>query len=184
MSDRVEKLKNDDLPEKIAAAYKENGYFTELFGPTEAIPFKTVIAVNQEIPEISNCKFLINSVPGDYYEVDGFNQEDVFIQLSVTLPIDVKEEGVADLARLLLLLNKGLELPGFGLSEPDEACYFKHVLRCQRQTVETSKILALTDYTELILSMFLSAIQEVAEGKITLNEYIKRCLEENQQDNK
>jgi hypothetical protein len=97
------------------------------------------------------------------------------IQFIVTLPFQVIDEQIPDVARLLLLLNKGLELPGFELSEADRLIFFRHAFVVPEDDLDERIFLSLMGMIELVLDAFAGTLEKVATGTQTLREVIEEA---------
>ncbi|MBA3238470.1 MAG: hypothetical protein H0T62_09025 [Parachlamydiaceae bacterium] len=97
------------------------------------------------------------------------------IQFIVTLPFQVVDEQIPDAARLILLLNKGLELPGFELSESDRLIFFRHAFVVPEDDLDERIFLSLVGMIELVLDAFAETLEKVATGKQSLREVIEEA---------
>lgn len=97
------------------------------------------------------------------------------LQLIVTLPFQVLDECIPDTARLVLLLNKGMELPGFELSEVDRILFFRHSFVVPEDDLDERILLALVGMIELILDAFADTLEKVATGTQSLSDVVKEA---------
>lgn len=95
------------------------------------------------------------------------------LQLISTLPFHILDNQIPDLARLILLLNKGMELPGFELSEVDHLIFFRHAFVVPEDDLDERILLSLVGMIELLLSTFTETLEAVAIGNRSLREIIE-----------
>ncbi|MFQ5729728.1 MAG: YbjN domain-containing protein, partial [Waddliaceae bacterium] len=65
-----------------------------------------------------------------------FEQSDL-LQLLVFMPIQIKPGTHADLARLLHLINKELDIPGFGMDENSEVAFYRCMLPTPEKKIDS-----------------------------------------------
>lgn len=121
----------------------------------------------------------IEEVSGDE-EGDAKNPSDIslhFLQFVVALPYDVLPEQGSDVARLLLLINKSLELPGFELSEADGVAYYRYVLMSYTKKFHTKQLRSLLGTIMFTLDTYSEMIEGVASGGRSLESLVKEVIE-------
>ncbi len=101
-----------------------------------------------------------------------------FIQFFLSLPFQVKDEHLGELARLLLLFNKSFEVPGFGMSEVDRVVYFRYMLLTNGGKVDPRVILSLLGMISVIVSSFGPEIEALGLGEKSLQEVVDEALAE------
>lgn len=109
--------------------------------------------------------------------VYGTEQENAhFLQIFLSFPYECTAEHIHSVARLLLLLNKGLPFPAFGLSEVEGTIYYRHVLYCKNKALPTTLISSLLGMLLLYIDSLSPMIEQVASGKKGLQEVLKEVL--------
>lgn len=89
---------------------------------------------------------------------------------------------IADLARLLHLLNKELDVPGFGMDEMAGVVFYRLMLPTPKKKIEEDLLLAFLKTTEHVCQMFSTPIEAVSSGQMTLDQILAKAQEmENQQ---
>lgn len=121
--------------------------------------FLVIRAANQELSS-QDALFGINSSPRNYQE----------LQFIVTLPFFVKDEKIFEISRLILLLNKGIELPGFELSEVDHLIYYRYALIVPEDDLDERILLSLIGMIQLLLEAFTEIFEAVATSGLTFRE--------------
>lgn len=84
---------------------------------------------------------------------------------------------VADLARLLHLLNKELDLPGFGMDEIAHVVFYRLMLPTPKKKIDSDLLLAFLQTTEHVCQMFSTPIVAVSTGQMTLDEILAKAKE-------
>lgn len=91
---------------------------------------------------------------------------------------DKKEnESVADLARLLHLLNKELDVPGFGMDEMAGVVFYRLMLPTPKKKIEEDLLLAYLKTADHVCQMFTTPIEAVSSGQMTLNQILEKAHE-------
>lgn len=107
----------------------------------------------------------ITSRPQNYQE----------LQLIVTLPFYVIEAQIPEVARFILLLNKGMELPGFELSEVDRLIFFRHACVVPEDHLDERILLSIIGMIEILVDTFGSQLEAVATGAQSLQQIVEEA---------
>lgn len=97
------------------------------------------------------------------------------LQLLVFIPCPIPSEGISDMARLLHLLNKELDMPGFGMDEIAGAVFYRLMLPTPKKKIESDVLIAFMKTIEHVCKMFATPIEAVGYGQITLDEILKKA---------
>lgn len=84
---------------------------------------------------------------------------------------------VADVARLLHLLNKELDVPGFGMDEMAGVVFYRLMLPTPKKKIDADLILAFLKTVEHVCQMFSAPIEAVSAGHATLDEILAKAQE-------
>lgn len=84
---------------------------------------------------------------------------------------------IADVARLLHLLNKELDVPGFGMDEAAGVVFYRLMLPTPKKKIESDLLLAFIKTVEHVCQMFSTSIEAVSSGQMTLNEILAKATE-------
>ncbi len=106
--------------------------------------------------------------------------EGPLLQVVTFLPIQYSEETVADTARLLHLINKEVDMPGFGMDEMTDMLFYRSVLPSHDKKIDPALIRSSLKALEVISQAFLNAVNAVAQGAITFEDAVKRAMEAGQ----
>lgn len=99
------------------------------------------------------------------------------LQLLVFLPSELKKESVNDMARLLHLLNKELDIPGFGMDETAGVIFYRVMLPTPHKKIDTELLLAYIKTIEHVCQMFATPVEAVGFGHATLDQILKQTEE-------
>ena len=99
------------------------------------------------------------------------------LQLLAFIPCMLKPTSLNDLARLLHLLNKELDLPGFGVDEKTGVIFYRFMLPTSNGEFDPNILGALIDSTQSITESFAPAVAAVAGGVATFDEVVKKFQE-------
>jgi len=84
---------------------------------------------------------------------------------------------IGELARLLHLLNKELDVPGFGMDEMAGVVFYRIMLPTPRKKIDPELLLAYLKTVEHVCSMFSIPIQAISSGEMTLQQIIAKAKE-------
>lgn len=88
-----------------------------------------------------------------------------------------KTETVNDVARLLHLFNKELDVPGFGMDETIRYTFYRSMIPIQNNTLDPFILDAYINTIQTACKMFAQAIDAVGQGVATFEEVIKKAKE-------
>lgn len=84
---------------------------------------------------------------------------------------------LADVARLLHLLNKELDIPGFGMDEAAGVIFYRLMLPTPKKKIEADLMLAFLKTVEHVCQMFSAPIEAISAGHATLDEILVKAKE-------
>lgn len=84
---------------------------------------------------------------------------------------------VTDVARLLHLLNKELDIPGFGMDEMAGVVFYRLMLPTPKKKIDSDLLLAFLKTVEHVCQMFSTPIEALSSGRMTLNEILSKARE-------
>lgn len=99
-----------------------------------------------------------------------------FLQLFLQFPYSCQAKQVQSVARLLLLINKSLPFPAFGLSEVEGTIYYRHVLYCKNRAIPTTLVCSLLGMLLLYIDSLSPMIELVASDKKSLHDVLEDAL--------
>lgn len=100
------------------------------------------------------------------------------LQLLAFLPCNIKNSAVADTGRLLHLLNKELDIPGFGMDEASAVVFYRTMIPVQNQKIDEALLDAYLNSIQLVCKSFAPVIAAVAYGSTTFEEVLKKTREQ------
>ncbi|MBA3722810.1 MAG: YbjN domain-containing protein [Parachlamydiaceae bacterium] len=99
------------------------------------------------------------------------------LQLLAFIPTPLPTEVVSDMARLLHLLNKELDVPGFGMDEIVGAVFYRLMLPTPKKKIDGEVLIAFIRTIEHVCKMFATPVEAVGHGQITLDDILKKINE-------
>lgn len=99
------------------------------------------------------------------------------LQILVFLPSKLEKEKVTEIARMLHLLNKELDIPGFGMDEMAGVIFYRVMLPTPHQKIEGDLLNAFLQSIDHVCQMFAIPIEAVAQGHANLDEILKQIQE-------
>ncbi len=99
--------------------------------------------------------------------------EGLILQSIAYLPITLPKKHLNDISRLLHILNKQLDLPGFGMDEKHELIFFRVPILSLEKTFSEELINVMLGTTELACDSFLTGIEMIANGSVSLEKTLQ-----------
>lgn len=96
------------------------------------------------------------------------------LQLLAFVPAVFKQSSAGDLARLLVYINKELDIPGFGMDETSSLVFFRVMVHVHENKVPEAVLDSLLNALQMICHTFTPAIASVASGSTTFDEVLKK----------
>lgn len=96
------------------------------------------------------------------------------LQLLVFIPSRIQEKTINDVARLLHLLNKEMDAPGFGMDEAAGVIFYRVTLPAPTNSIDVTLFDTYMSSIQLICRTFTAAIVAVASGKMTFADILKK----------
>jgi hypothetical protein len=105
-----------------------------------------------------------------------FDQSDL-LQLLVFMPTQIKPGTHADLARLLHLINKELDIPGFGMDENSGVAFYRCMLPTPGRKIDPELLGAYLKSIELICESVSPSVIAVAGGFASYGDILRAAKE-------
>lgn len=102
------------------------------------------------------------------------------LQLLAFLPCQLKQSTLADTARLLHLLNKELDTPGFGMDETSLVVFYRCMIPAKNKAVDEEFFNAFLNATQVVCQSFAPVVAAVAYGAMTFEDVLKKSKGQNQ----
>lgn len=99
------------------------------------------------------------------------------LQLISFVPCNLKRSSAADLARLLHLINKEIDFPGFGMDEKAGIIYLRLMLVAPDQQIEEKSIALTLRSIKNSCETFGPVISAVAAGAASYDEVLKKLAQ-------
>jgi hypothetical protein len=99
--------------------------------------------------------------------------ESTLLQMVAYLPYRLPKKVLAEVARLLHILNKELDMPGFGLDEIEELMFYRAVFPCLHGKIDKSLFNMYLGTARIACDTFMHAIGMVVSGTVRVDEVMK-----------
>jgi len=136
------------------------GYPASLISPSDAAPFEQLYVTLDP-----DGKGRPRAIQLQYIPVRASNDGDHLLQFVSSLPFPLIGKVAGDTARMILLVNKVIELPGFGMSEIDESLYYQHVHLCRKGYFEDATVGQLLSTILHYVDEYAPVVEEIAVGE-------------------
>lgn len=100
------------------------------------------------------------------------------LQILTFLPCTIKPNTMADTARLLHLLNKEIDLPGFGMDEAASVVFYRFMLPAKDKHIDAAIFDAVLNAAQVVCTSFAPVIAAVSYGTATFAEVVKKASEQ------
>lgn len=102
--------------------------------------------------------------------------KDEILQLVCYLPFQLGPDQKSSVARLLHLLNRDIDLPGFGMDEEQGLLFYRLVIPCIGGKIHDDLLRVYIDTVKIVCDSFSHAIGLVNSGSIGLEELKQQAL--------
>ncbi len=102
-------------------------------------------------------------------------EESGLLQLLVFMPAQIKDGTQNDLARLMHLINKELDIPGFGMDENTDTCFYRIMLPTVDMQIDTRLLESYLKSIQIICEQIAPSILAVATGIATFQEILQKA---------
>jgi hypothetical protein len=105
-----------------------------------------------------------------------FDTKSQLYRLYYTFPFKVEALATAHMARLVSFLNTHQDFPGFSYDEVEGRIFFQYT---QFGLEKSQHLVAILGLFAITLSLFETPIQEIAEGRQSMNEFLEEIINTN-----
>lgn len=95
-------------------------------------------------------------------------------QILLFMPFAMQSKSISDVARLLHLLNKEIDMPGFGMDEVHKAIFFRFTLAAKEGKIDSVLLERFLDAVPRLGYAFFPAIASVANGNASFETILKK----------
>lgn len=95
------------------------------------------------------------------------------IQIITFIPCRVEEESFPDLARLLHLLNKDMDMPGLCMDEPSKSVFYRCMAPAFGKVMLKSALFAYLNTSHNVVNAFAPVIAAIGSGKVSYDDVVK-----------
>ena len=103
--------------------------------------------------------------------------EGELLQFLTFIPVQVKKTHFADVGRLLHMLNKELDMPGFCLDESSSTVFYRILFPTHKKEIAKEILEAVLNTTQVVCKTFSPAVEAVASGAMNLEDMLKKAEE-------
>ncbi|MDF2550415.1 MAG: hypothetical protein K0S07_1482 [Chlamydiales bacterium] len=96
------------------------------------------------------------------------------VQLIGFLPCNFQEETLYEVARTLHMINREIDLPGFGMEEQAKTIFYRLMVPAPNGQIDEKLTLAYLKSIHLVIISFQQVIKAVASGDMTLSQVIEQ----------
>lgn len=97
-----------------------------------------------------------------------------FIQLIAFLPGNFSDETVSDSARLLHMVNREIDMPGFGMDEENKVAFYRLLCPARNGEISSELLEVYTSTMSSVMGTFANLCFAVVQGRMTLADVQER----------
>ncbi len=114
-----------------------------------------------------------NEYPAFIRQLNGGN----LLQILTFVPCTIDNEAYFDVSRLLHMINKELDMPGFCCDEETKTVFYRVVIPCINSQVDEPLLHAYLNTTQQVCGMFGTIVQAIAIKAMSLDEMMAKAKE-------
>lgn len=99
------------------------------------------------------------------------------LQVLTFVPCTIEQEALFDLSRLLHMINKELDMPGFCCDEESKTVFYRVVVPCVNGQIDETLFHAFLNVTKHVCEMFGTIVQAIAIKAMSLDEMMSKAKE-------
>ena len=99
------------------------------------------------------------------------------MQVITFIPCTLEDGTMNDVGRLLHMINKELDMPGFCCDEDSKTVFYRIIVPCLNQNVDEDLFHAYVNTTKQVCTMFGTIIQALAVKAMKLDEMLEKAKE-------
>lgn len=127
--------------------------------------------------ETNQLYIILKILARDYPLFIRIYEESHLLQLLVFIPAVIKKGVEGELARLLVYINKELDVPGFGMDETSSLVFFRVMIPTYEEQVHMQVLDSMLNSIQMICQTFSPAIATVSSGGATFADVLKKVKE-------
>lgn len=101
--------------------------------------------------------------------------ESGLLQVLAFFPCSLEAKTISDMARLLHMFNKELDLPGFGMDELSGVVFFRWMMPTEKKQVPEQMLITFLTTLKTVCQTFTTVVQAVAAGAITFDALLEKA---------
>lgn len=102
-------------------------------------------------------------------------EEGELLQLLAFMPISLEEKTNPELARLLHLFNKEIDIPGFGMDENSKVAFYRTVLPATENKISGEIVAGYINSIKVICETFFPVVVAVVTGSASYADIVKKA---------
>lgn len=133
-----------------------------------------------ELQKESGQIFIIYQIKG--FEIPVFfllRKESHLLQSVAYLPYKLNEKTLGESARMLHILNKELDMPGFCLDETEKLMFYRAAIPCLHGKIDTELFNMYLGVARIACETFMHTIGLIVSGTVSVNEMMGEKKEPN-----
>lgn len=170
-------------PDSILTFMRKNHYEADIQVDTQQV--YTIFKINQKeyplflrIFDEGHLLQVLVFIPSHLEPNEDFALEKESLSLQSEKSKSPQQQAIlVDVARLLHLLNKELDIPGFGMDEMAGVIFYRLMLPTPKKKIESELLLAFLKTTEHVCQMFSTPIEAVSSGQMTFDKILEKAKE-------
>lgn len=178
-------MNEHEFLERFQKVLRDEEYDSSLIEATDVVPDERLL-VFLGIDEREREKILeVTALQQEFFKelrMNELKEPDIFrIQFQVVFPFNVEPKATNQMASLICYLNRLIEIPGFEMNEIDLQLSYRYILMYGEKKFNQKLLLSIIGLIMLLIELFGSTLEEVAQGKKTFNDLLEQIIALGQQ---
>ncbi|MCB1134738.1 MAG: YbjN domain-containing protein [Chlamydiia bacterium] len=104
--------------------------------------------------------------------------DDSFVQIIAFMPGQTTDKTVNDTSRLLHMINRELDMPGFCLDEQNKVAFYRVMVPAKAGNADKEALALYTKAIQRVVETFANLVFAVIMGKLSLEEVMKQAQQQ------
>lgn len=170
---------NESIIQQIYQTIQSFGFHAEIEEGSEEFPMQQLFIPLAKDHQDREIIAQINYIEQQMQATVSRDLSVGFLHFFTALPFQIPQDKFAEISRLTCLVNKVIALPGFGLSETDQAVTYHYVLPITSSHKPEIIQFILTNMIH-IFDLFLNSFEDIAQNKLTYESLVNAAIEQSQ----
>lgn len=158
--------------------FEKQKFTTKIIEASEEIPFDALfISIGDEEAgqSIIQIRIMEQIVDEDEDNIGIKQNSKGYFHIQFTVPIDISinEKYMSEVGRLVLLINRTCNLPGFEFNEIERVLYYRYAMLISGNTIDPYVVVSIIGTIMLYVTTFSDYLRDIGDGSKTFRDVIE-----------